>query len=364
MGTTYYWKIVAWDIYDASTSGPVWSFTTIGNDPPNTPSDPVPADGETDVDVNSDLSWTCSDPNGDDLTYKIYFGTNSPPPLKVQDYEDTTWDPGTMLLETTYYWQIVAKDIHGGETQGPIWDFTTSSNDPPYTPSNPSPQDGAIDVPVDISMCWEGGDPDGDSCKYDLYFDTQTPPGIFKHELTDTCYEITGMSHLTTYYWKVVSIDVHGAETEGPIWSFTTVMGEINNPPATPTIEGKIFVYPNNQYSYTVRSTDPELEQIYYRIFWGDNMSSWAGPYPSGQEVVFSHSWSEPMTTYMIIVYAKDINGNHCNKNGQLLIFCPRDVKSNIFYKLINKITENHPIFALLLKVISQILFQGRFVYN
>jgi len=364
MGTTYYWKIVAWDIYDASTSGPVWSFTTIGNDPPNTPSNPDPSDGETGVDINADLSWTCSDPNGDDLSYKIYFGTVTPPPLKAQDYEDTTWDPGTMQLETTYYWKIIAEDVHGAETEGPIWDFTTGTNDPPYTPNSPNPTDGAIDVPVDVSLCWEGGDPDGDSCTYDLYFDTVTPPGIFKHDLTGTCYGITGMSHLTTYYWKIVSRDVHGAETEGPVWSFTTVMGEENNPPATPTITGKLLVYPNKLYDYTVQSNDPEGEDIYYRIYWGDNMTGWMGPFESGEPIIFSHSWTETMTAYMIIVYAKDINGNHCKKNGQLLIFCPRDVKSNILYKLLNRITENHPIFALLLKVISQILFQGKFLNN
>ena len=26
----------------------------------------------------------------------------------------------------------------------------------------------------------------------------------------------------TTYYWKIISHDNHGATTQGPIWAFTT----------------------------------------------------------------------------------------------------------------------------------------------
>ncbi|EMR75275.1 hypothetical protein MBGDF03_00900 [Thermoplasmatales archaeon SCGC AB-540-F20] len=61
---TYYWQIVAWDTEDQSTAGPVWHFTTEGpNNAPNTPSDPDPADEETNVSLEADLSWTGGDPD-------------------------------------------------------------------------------------------------------------------------------------------------------------------------------------------------------------------------------------------------------------------------------------------------------------
>lgn len=42
-------------------------------------------------------------------------------------------------------------------------------NNPPYTPSNPNPSNGSINVSLMSSMRWTGGDPDGDPVIYDVY---------------------------------------------------------------------------------------------------------------------------------------------------------------------------------------------------
>jgi PKD repeat protein len=96
------------------------------NHAPNMPSDPSPSDVATGVDVNSDLSWTCTDPDkGDTLTYDIYFGTTSPPPLVISGHNTTSFALGLLQSGITYYWKIVAKDPDGLTTTGPIWSFTT-----------------------------------------------------------------------------------------------------------------------------------------------------------------------------------------------------------------------------------------------
>jgi hypothetical protein len=359
--TTYYWKIVAFDNQGGTTSGPVWSFTTEENEPPNTPSNPSPANGATNVDINADLSWDCEDPNGDELIYDIYFGTTSPPPIVYQDYPDTTYDPGTMLFDITYYWKIVAKDSYGGITEGPIWHFKTGSNDPPNTPSNPTPPDGSVDIPKDTTLCWDGGDPNpGDTVTYDLYFDTQTPPNIWKHDLTENCYDVTGMSYLKKYYWKIVAKDNNGATTEGPIWTFTTKKGDVNNPPGTPVIKGPVFIKPNKQYEYTVRSTDLEGEQIYYWINWGDNITYWTGPYNSGEEAIFSHSWPKPFKIYIITASARDENGNICDKDATFPVIVPKDKQTNnpILLRILEKLQEHQSIFLLFIKMILLIFKQ------
>ncbi len=96
------------------------------NQPPYKPSNPNPNDYATGIDVNSDLSWTAGDPdNGDIVTYNIYFGTASNPPLKKSGHASTTYDPGMMNTNTGYYWKIVAQDNKGSTTTSSVWYFTT-----------------------------------------------------------------------------------------------------------------------------------------------------------------------------------------------------------------------------------------------
>jgi formylglycine-generating enzyme required for sulfatase activity len=98
---------------------------SIVNRPPAIPSLPSPADSAIGQSVDVDLSWSGSDPDGDTLTYDVYFGTSSAPPLASSGQSATTYDPGTLANSTTYYWRIVAHDNHDHSTSGPVWSFTT-----------------------------------------------------------------------------------------------------------------------------------------------------------------------------------------------------------------------------------------------
>ena len=98
------------------------------NNPPNQPSNPNPANGAINQPTTLTLTWNCSDPNGDPLTYDVYFGTSSNPPLVSGNQTGTSYNPGQLNNSTTYYWKIVAKDNQGGTTTGPVWSFTTQVN--------------------------------------------------------------------------------------------------------------------------------------------------------------------------------------------------------------------------------------------
>lgn len=95
------------------------------NSPPFIPYDPVPSNNEKDVNIGIDLSWKGGDPDGDIVTFDVYFGNNNPPPKKSDNQSSSEYNPGILDYHTTYYWKIVAWDEHGLKSEGPIWEFTT-----------------------------------------------------------------------------------------------------------------------------------------------------------------------------------------------------------------------------------------------
>ncbi len=120
-GTTYYWRID--EVNDTEPNSPwkgkVWSFMV----PPKTAYEPIPADGAKFIDPETDLSWTGG--FGAKL-HTVYFG---------DDFDEinnasgglpkgtTTFDPGSLELEKTYYWRV--DEFDALEThKGNIWSFT------------------------------------------------------------------------------------------------------------------------------------------------------------------------------------------------------------------------------------------------
>jgi hypothetical protein len=105
------------------------------NTPPTIPSSPTPADKSTSQSMDQALGWTCSDTEGDSLSYDVYFGTVNPPTQQItQDTRSMSSATPQLDSLTTYYWMVVAKDNHGGVTSGPVWQFTTGT--PPHTTLN------------------------------------------------------------------------------------------------------------------------------------------------------------------------------------------------------------------------------------
>jgi len=239
--TTYYWYTVADDSFFENTSE-TWMFTTIHapeNNPPNKPSNPIPANGSTNININIDLQWTGGDPDGDPVTYDVYFGTNTPPPKESDNQTETIYDPGSLNLNTLYYWMIIAWDNHSASTKGPIWSFRTRGNGNPFPPSNPDPFNGETNVSIDTALSWSCTDPDGDPLVYDVYLDANNPTPVTlvsdgKSETTFTPTE--PLEYGTNYYWQIVAHDFYGGKTNGPIWSFTT---EIPEPPVVEIIKPK-----------------------------------------------------------------------------------------------------------------------------
>lgn len=94
---------------------------------PAIPTNPTPSHNANDVSITTDLQWTCHDPNGDDLEYKVYLGTASTPPLVGTTENITSYTPSGLTENTTYYWSIEAIDSDGLSSSSAIWTFTTGA---------------------------------------------------------------------------------------------------------------------------------------------------------------------------------------------------------------------------------------------
>ena len=126
--TKYFWQIIAWDNSSQSSIGPQWEFTTAEkmNNPPNIPTNETPKNGSTNIALTADLTWEGGDPDGDLVTYDVYFGTTSPPPKVKTNQSETSYDPGIMNYSTIYYWRIIAWDNNNISTVGSLWHFATT----------------------------------------------------------------------------------------------------------------------------------------------------------------------------------------------------------------------------------------------
>jgi len=268
------------------------------NDPPNTPNTPDPDDGDTDIETDVILGWKCKDPDLDVLSYDIYFGESINPPLVESDIVGRSYSPGSLDLETTYYWKIVAKDSMGGTKTGPVWEFTTRGNDPPANPSDPDPYDGESDVYITTDVSWTCSDPDGDDITYDVYFGTSSPPPKVVSNQTELNYDPPGLLDFTTeYYWQIVAWDEYKYSTVGSIWSFTT---EENAPPFTPSNpdpgDGEVDVDIDILLKWTGGDPNPG-DSVRYDLYFGTT-----NPPPLEEEGLMQNAY-DPGTLELDTVY-------------------------------------------------------------
>jgi hypothetical protein len=60
------------------------SFVIHYGSPPSVPSNPVPSDDSLSDEEVITLSWDCSDPDGNDVTFDLYFGETGVPVLLAE----------------------------------------------------------------------------------------------------------------------------------------------------------------------------------------------------------------------------------------------------------------------------------------
>jgi len=144
--TEYFWYTVAKDsIYE--TKSEVWNFRTkmIVNQPPNKPTNPIPADGTEDVDIDITLSVDVTDPDGDTMDVSFFDASDDSLigiDLNVPSGGTASVEWNDLIYNTTYSWYAIADDTMY-ETKSDTWSFKTIDiDDTPPIVSITKPEKG------------------------------------------------------------------------------------------------------------------------------------------------------------------------------------------------------------------------------
>jgi hypothetical protein len=227
--------------------------------------------------------------------------------------------------------------------------YRVGDDDPPNTPSDPDPEDGANNVSLDADLSWTGGDPEGDIVFYDVYFEANDPNPDVKvaDDINETWFDPGLLEYRTVYYWKIVARDDYYREIVGPVWQFTTVE---NIPPGAPTIDGPPTGKVGQSYDFIFSAVDPEGQDVFYYVEWGDGyVKDWDGPHVSGGDVIIAHTYYV-QGNFTIRVKAKDVLGAE-SEWTEFPITMPKD-KAN-YYSLFLSFLERFPLLQKLLQQLS-----------
>jgi len=114
-----------------------------------------------------------------------------------------------------------------------------TENLPPLAPTLVSPEDGAVELPLEVTFIWESSDPNGDELTYTLDLRNGSTDVMEVFEVgQDTSYTVSNLQLATKYFWQV------------------TVTDETNDPVSSVISEFKTLTLPDNPFVFVKKTND------------------------------------------------------------------------------------------------------------
>jgi len=165
--------------------------------------------------------------------------------------------------------------------------FEFGAGSPPSAPIINGPTVGFKGVEYNFEFV--STEPDDDKVYYYVNWGDGSNSGwVGPYNSGDTATISKKYNSVGTYTIKAKAKDSFNQESD---WSDPLTIEILDNsPPATPVITGPTNGKTGVELEYTFVSTDPDDDDIWYWINWGDGTTSdWIGPKNSGEEITVKH---------------------------------------------------------------------------
>lgn len=146
-----------------------------------------------------------------------------------------------------------------------------------------------------------------------------------------------------------------------PIFSVNAIIN-VDESPSAPDITGPCDAKLGKMCNYTIISTDPQGDNIFYEIRYSDDPTARIeiGPYLSGISVIINHCWCTQYQNYnpfFINVRARDVDGHTSNWSTFKTNITDLDkIKTKTYIDVIllflQKLFQHFPLFEKILKQI------------
>ena len=218
----YYYKLRAKTALNVSP----YSNVSSSGLTPKIPVLTIPANNAADIILSPTLTWNTS---AGAASYTLQVSTSSTFSSYVYNQSGlrTSQQISGLSNSTTYYWRVSASNSYGTSSYSAAQSFTTGAL--PGVPVLLSPANNSTYISLSPTLRWTAI---SGVISYTLQVSANNTFASFVYNqsgLTEISQQISGLSNMTTYYWRVSAANIYGMSSYSAVQSFTT--GAAPDPP-------------------------------------------------------------------------------------------------------------------------------------